>query len=140
METAFMDVAGRVGHVELFDAIAVIFVVSFFGTGLTGQLGAARLLFRMGREKVLPQKPFACLSRSKVPAPNVLIVGAVAFFATQFLAFELAAELLNFGAFLAFMGVNLTSFVQFYLGKKAGEDRHFLKDAALPLLGFLFCM
>jgi putrescine importer len=140
METAFMDVAGRVGHVGLFDAIAVILVVSFFGTGLTGQLGAARLLFSMGRDKVLPQKLFACLNRSKVPAPNILIIGALAFFATQFLTFELAAELLNFGAFLAFMGVNLASFVQFYVVRKPGRSRHFVKDAVIPLLGFLFCL
>lgn len=140
LETAFFDVARRVGHSGLFDAMAVVMVLSSLGCGLTGQLGAARLLFTMGRDRVLPRKPFAFLGRSHVPTANVWIIGGLAFLGTQVLSYELAAELLNFGAFLAFMGVNLTSFVQFYLVGQPGRKRHFIKDAAIPLVGFFFCL
>jgi amino acid transporter len=58
VETAFMDIARRVGHLALFDAMAVVLAVSSLGCGLTGQLGAARLLFSMGRDRVLPPKPW----------------------------------------------------------------------------------
>jgi amino acid transporter len=139
-ETAFMDISGVVGHMGLFHTMAAVLLISSLGCGLTGQLGAARLLFSMGRDKVLPSKPFARLSRSNVPATNVLILAVLAFLFTQIWSYELAAEMLNFGAFLAFMGVNFTCFVHFYLRKHQGRKRHLGKDAMIPLVGFLFCL
>jgi amino acid transporter len=94
----------------------------------------------MGRDKVLPSKPFGYLGRTKVPSANVLIIGVLAFIFSQFFSYELAAEMLNFGAFLAFMGVNFACFFQFYIGGQPGEKRHLLKDALIPLVGFLFCL
>lgn len=138
--TAFMDVSRRVGGAGLFDAMAVVLVVSSLGCGVTGQLGAARLLFCMGRDKVLPSKPFTHLGRTNVPTFNVLIIGVFAFIGTQIFSYELAAELLNFGAFMAFMGVNLTSFYQFYVVRQEERKRHIIKDAVIPLVGFLFCL
>lgn len=140
LETAFMDVAMRVGHTGLFNAMAAVLLVSSIGCALTGQLGATRLLYSMGRDKVLPPKPFAYLGRNNVPTVNVLIIGVLAFLFTQIWSYELAAEMLNFGAFIAFMGVNFTCFVQFYLVRQPGRNRHLLKDAVIPLVGFLFCL
>jgi amino acid transporter len=59
LETAFMDICNRVGGVILFNAMGAILIVAAFGSGLTGTLGAARLLFGMGRDGVLPKKFFA---------------------------------------------------------------------------------
>jgi amino acid transporter len=47
--------------------------------------------------------------------------------------------MLNFGAFLAFMGVNLACFWQFSVRRQQGYKRRILQDAVLPLIGFLFC-
>jgi len=56
-------------------------------------------------------------------------------------AYEHAGELLNFGAFLAFMGVNFACFWQFsVIGKRAGAKPRLVRDAILPILGFLFCL
>ena len=140
LETAFMDVAMRVGHTGLFNAMAAILLVSSIGCALTGQLGATRLLYSMGRDKVLPPKPFAYLGRNNVPTINVLIIGVLAFIFTQIWSYELAAEMLNFGAFIAFMGVNFTCFVQFYVIRQPERTRHLLKDAVIPLVGFFFCL
>src|SRR5208282_3733377 len=68
-ETAFMDVARVVGHTGLFNAMAAVLLVSSLGCALTGQLGATRLMYSMGRDKVLP-KPFAYLGRNNVPTIN----------------------------------------------------------------------
>lgn len=140
LETAFMDVARQVGHNWLFDAMAVVLVVSSLGCGITGQLGAARLLFSMGRDKVLPRWPFGYLGRTKVPTANVLIIGVLALVFSQIFNYELAAEMLNFGAFLAFMGVNFCCFTQYYLRTPPGHKRRLLTDAVIPLAGFLFCL
>jgi putrescine importer len=44
--------------------------------------------------------------------------------------------MLNFGAFICFMGVNLAAFVRFFI---RSEHKTFL-NAVLPLLGFLICL
>jgi len=56
------------------------------------------------------------------------------------LNFEQAATVLNFGAFLAFMGVNLAAFKCLYLARPPGQRRRLLRDGLVPALGFLFCL
>ena len=53
--------------------------------------------------------------------------------------FETAAELLNFGALLAFMGVNVAAVRRFYLSPQAGGERRVMRDCVLPAAGALFC-
>ena len=146
LETAFMDICSRVGGVVLFNAMGVILIVAAFGSGLTGTLGAARLLFGMGRDGVLPKKFFGYLKPgSGTPTYNILLIGGVAFAGAELLyhignAYEHAGELLNFGAFLAFTGVNLACFWQFtVLAQRKGMKWRFFQDALVPLLGFLVC-
>jgi len=145
LETAFMDICRRVGGALLFNAMGIILIVAAFGSGLTGTLGAARLLFGMGRDGVLPKKTFGYLKPgSNTPTFNIVLIGFLAFAGAVLLnyvgsAYEHAGELLNFGAFLAFMGVNLATFWQFSIVFKEGHKRHFLRDSILPLIGFLFC-
>jgi putrescine importer len=145
LETAFMDICRRVGGLILFNAMAAILIVAAFGSGLTGTLGAARLLFGMGRDGVLPRKFFGHLKPgSSTPTYNILLIGALAFVGAVLLnyigsAYQHAGELLNFGAFLAFMGVNLATFWQFSIKRQPGYERHFFRDSLLPLIGFLFC-
>lgn len=145
LETAFMDICSRVGGVFLFNAMGFILIVAAFGSGLTGTLGAARLLFGMGRDNVLPKKFFGQLKPgSSTPTNNILLIGGLAFLGAVLLnyigsAYEHAGELLNFGAFLAFMGVNLACFWQFGVRRQPDYQRRILQDAVLPIIGFLFC-
>src|SRR5579871_4569844 len=143
-ETAFMDICSRVGGKFLFNAMATILIVAAFGSGLTGTLGAARLLFGMGRDGVLPKKIFGHLKPgSSTPTYNILLIGGLAFAGAELLyhignAYEHAGELLNFGAFLAFTGVNLACFWQFtVLAQRKGVKWRLVQDALVPLTGFL---
>jgi amino acid transporter len=144
LETAFMDVCQRVGGTYLFEAMGLVLILAALGSGLTGGLGAARLLFGMGRDGVLPRKFFAHLhSETNTPTYNILLIGVVAYLGAVGLnyignAFEHAGELLNFGAFLAFMGVNVSTFWHFTFVRK-GYQRRILADIVLPLIGFAFC-
>jgi putrescine importer len=140
IETAFLDVCSRVGGAFLFHTMAAILVVACLGSGLAGQVGAARLLFAMGRDGVLPRRLFGYLSpRSASPTRNICFIAGLAFVGGAFLSYERAAELLNFGAFLAFMGVNLATIRRYYFDPARAATRSFWSNLAAPALGFLFC-
>ena len=119
---------------------ASILIVAAFGSGLTGTLGAARLLFGMGRDGVLPKKFFGHLKPgSSTPTNNILLIGGLAFLGAVLLnyigsAYQHAGELLNFGAFLAFMGVNLACFWQFSVKRQQGYQTKFLTRYSAPAL------
>jgi amino acid transporter len=140
VETAFIDVTGRVGGPWLFQAMAILLVVANIGAGLTSQVGAARLLFGMGRENVIPRRIFARLHPVRnTPWINILLLGVLAFAGAQFMSYELTAELLNFGAFLGFMGVNAAVIWNFWLRPTHPRPRSLLLDLVAPAAGFLFC-
>jgi putrescine importer len=140
IDTAFIDVTGRVGGVALLKATAILLFVANVGAGLTSQVGAARLLFGMGRENVIPVRYFARLHPVRnTPDINIILLGILAFVGAQFIGYELAAELLNFGAFLGFMGVNAAVIWKFWVQRGDARGRNFLFDVILPLLGFVFC-
>ena len=145
LETAFMDICTRAGGLILSWSMALVLIVAAFGSGLTGTLGAARLLFGMGRDGVLPKKFFGQLTPgTNAPTNNILLIGGLSFVGAVMLnyigsAYEHAGELLNFGAFLAFMGVNFACFWQFTMRRRQGAPMNFVRDALLPLVGFLFC-
>jgi len=50
--------------------------------------------------------------------------------------FELGANLLNFGAFIAFMGVNAAAFTRYFLR----AEHKALGNLLPPLLGFTICL
>jgi amino acid transporter len=138
--TAFMDAARRAGGMWLFEAMILVLAVANVGAGLTGQVGAARLLFALGRENVLPKRFFAHLStKTNTPSFNIALIGALTFAGSLGKRYDLIGELQNFGAFLGFMGVNLATIRQFYFLPLAGRRRSFWKDFLLPGLGFVIC-
>jgi len=140
VETAFMDVSRVVGGALLFKAMAGILILANLGAGMSAQAGVSRLLFGMGRDNVLPRSLFAYLDpKRNLPLYNILLVGILTFMGALFLNYEQAADLINFGAFLAFMGVNLATVRTFYFSKSSNHQRHLLTDAIVPVIGFVFC-
>jgi len=140
VEMAFMDVTRRVGGPALFHGMGLVILLSSLGGGLAGEVAAARVLFSMGRDNVLPRKIFGYLGpKTSNPSINIVLVSLVAWTGSLVLGLERAGELLNFGAFLAFMGVNLAAIRQCYFLQDK-RKRRFLADAMIPFLGFLFCL
>ncbi|MBK7710821.1 MAG: APC family permease [Bacteroidales bacterium] len=140
VETAFFDVSARVGGSLLSTSFAVVLCIGCLGTCLAGQAGAARLLYAMGRDNVLPGKFFSHVSnKSAIPNYNVILIGGLTVSISLIISYQGAAELLNFGAFLGFIGVNLAAFRQFYLLRPAGQKRNFFTDAVVPFIGFGVC-
>ena len=110
VDTAFVHVAGRAGGAVLFMAVNASLLVATIGSGMGAQLGAARLLYAMGRDRALPTSFFGAIEpRKRIPRNNVLLIGVISLLGALVMSYETGAELLNFGALLAFMGVNLSS-------------------------------
>ena len=136
VDTAFVEVAGKAGGPWLFAVVGGALLIATVGSGTGAHLGAARLLYGMGRSDALPRSFFGQVNpRTRIPSNNVLLVGALALVGALTLTFQLGAEMLNFGAFIAFMGVNLAVFAHYWWG---GRDRNW-STLVLPLLGFLIC-
>ena len=139
-ETAFMDVARTVGGPLLFTAYGVVLLVSSMACGLAGHVGAARLLYSMGRDDVIPKKIFGHLSPQKGnPVYNEWIVGILAYIAVLTIPWELAAEIVTFGALLAFTAVNLVALLHFWFSQDALGQRNVFVDALVPGFGAVFC-
>jgi putrescine importer len=140
IEMAFLDVTRRVGGKALFQGMGIVILLSSLGGALAAQVAAARVLFGMGRDNVLPRRFFAALNpKTGNPTFNIVLVAIVTWSGSLLLNLEHAGELLNFGAFLAFMGVNLAVIRQcFFLQDK--HARRFFPDVIAPALGFLFCL
>lgn len=136
VDTAFVFVAGRAGGRWLFSLINVTLLVATVGSGMGSQLGAARLFYGMGRSNALPRRFFGAIEpKRRIPRNNVLLVGGVALIGAMTLSFERGVELLNFGALLAFMGVNCSAFLRYYVR----ETRKRWFNLVSPILGFLIC-
>ena len=86
--------------------MAILLLVAMVGAALTTQVGAARLMFGMGRDDLIPRRFFADLHPVRnTPNYNIWLIGLLAYGGSLVMSYEVTAEILNFGAFLGFMGV-----------------------------------
>jgi putrescine importer len=136
VESAFPLVAQRAGGFFLFQLVNFTILIANVGSGMGSQLGAARLLYGMGRSNGIPKKFFGAIDpKNHIPRNNVIFVGAIALIGAFLITYERGTELLNFGALIAFMGVNAASLVLYFV--RAPEKRW--TNLVYPLLGFWIC-
>lgn len=136
VDTAFVHVARKAGGAMLFVIINATLLVANIGSGTGAHLGAARLLYGMGRSEALPRRFFGAVhAPTGIPRNNVLLIGGLALVGGFLLSFQRGAELLNFGAFIAFMGVNLAAFTRYWVR----AEKKTLVNFLAPMIGFFFC-
>ena len=165
VNTAYSYVAGRAWK-PLFPIVGFTLLLANFGSGMAAQIGAARLLYGMGRSNALPKSFFGAVDeKHRVPRNNVFLVGIVALVGAFVLeivagyktydlgtnglswatfvkilnggeAYGLGAEMLNFGALIAFMGVNAAALLRYYV--RSSEKK--LGFLIPPALGFIICL
>jgi amino acid transporter len=138
-DTAFFDVCDLVGGKFLFHSMTLVLAIACLGSALTGQVGAARILFGMGRDNALPRF-FAVLDKRDNPVVNIWLIGGLCLAGALLLNYEKAATLINFGAFLAFLGVNLAVIREFLFRPPAGHKRNWFLDLIAPGAAFVFCL
>ncbi|MCK4966067.1 amino acid permease, partial [bacterium] len=120
--------------------LAFILMVGSVGSGVTGLTGSTRVMYGMGRDGMLPTKFFAHISEKHgVPSYNIILVGLIAFIGANVLSYDKCAHLINFGAFLAFMLVNMASIREYYIKAEEKDFRCFMKNFLPPAIGVIAC-
>jgi putrescine importer len=146
VESAFALLSRQAGGFILFQIINITLLLANMGSALGSQLAAGRLLYGMGRGNALPRAFFGAIEpKRRIPRNNIIVVGAFALAGAAILeffagrlgggAYEIGAEALNFGAFIAFMGVNAASFLHHW----RNAERRSPGGLIIPALGFLIC-
>jgi amino acid transporter len=103
--------------------IFIIMIVAGISCALASLTSAARLMYGMGRDGVLPRKFFSYVSpKSQIPTYNILLIAAVTLIlAFTFKRFQTAAEVLNYGAFLGFFSVNAAVIFEYLIRNRKGS-------------------
>jgi len=140
-ETVILDIGRRIGGPLLFGGLTFVLLVAALASALTGQAGASRLLYGMGRDGVLSKRIFAHINpRFSTPTRSIYLLGSVSLIAAIFLRFQIAVELLNFGAFAGFIMVNLSVIRHFYFRLRQRSGMDMLTNLVFPALGTLACV
>ncbi|HEX3435815.1 MAG TPA: APC family permease [Pseudacidobacterium sp.] len=137
IDTAYVHISGHVGGPILFAIVNAALLLANMGSGMASQLGAARLLLVMGQDGALPQKFFGAIHpKNRIPRNNVILIGVICLAGGLVFSYQLGTELLNYGALLAFMGVNVSSVVRGW--RSGGMTQWF--PMLISTAGFLTCL
>ncbi|WP_188042418.1 APC family permease [Microbacterium sp. ANT_H45B] len=145
--TAYRDLADPdVGVFELLqrlggDALGLTFFVTDQSATILAAMAAiaavSRLLYTMGRDRILPQRFFGRLSpRFGTPVNNILLTSAIALTAI-FYADNLfgAASLTSFGAVTGFIMVNVAVIGHYFIRERRRSGGDVLRFLVMPLAG-----
>jgi amino acid transporter len=139
-ETVILDIGRRIGGEWMFGSLTFVLLVAGLASALTGQAGASRLLYGMGRDGVISKRIFAHIDRRfSTPTRGIYVMSLLSLIGVLFLRFEIAVELLNFGAFAGFILVNLSVIRQFYFRMHRRSGWEMFTNLVFPTLGSLVC-
>lgn len=140
VETAILDISQIIGGSSFLGFTSVILVVAAIASSVTGQAGASRLLYGMGRDGILPKSIFAYLDPvHATPTRSIYLMGFISFAGALLISFQQVVELVSFGAFVGFILVNLSVIRHYFLrGKRRGAAAT-LRYLVFPSLGTLVC-
>lgn len=139
-DSAFYEICLQVGGQFLGTLTSIAMIAAGLANAIDAQAGVARVLYSMGRDRVIPYKVFAYLHpKTKVPIYTFIILAVIAFIGTT-QSLDTILTIINFGALFAFMCVNLSVVVHFFIKGKKRAGMDFVKYLVLPALGFATCL
>ncbi|ESE72843.1 amino acid transporter [Salmonella enterica subsp. enterica serovar Paratyphi B str. SARA62] len=135
---AFFTIAGNVGGIWLKVAFSIIVAfVCAVGNIITAQTAVSRVLFSMGRDRMLPAFLAHVHTTRKTPDYAILFTGGVTLLLSYLFSgkIESISTLVNFGALFAFFVVNLCVFILFNFRMKA--QRRIFAHVISPIMGMI---
>ncbi len=134
-ESAALDILSYLGGNLLTSLFLAVVLTAAFASAVASGGSAARILYAMGRENILPKRIFGYVSpKFHTPVNNVLIIGTLAL-TSVFFTIDTATSLINFGALFAFTFVNLSVIAHFFMKNKKRSMRESIWYLVIPLLG-----
>lgn len=116
-----------------------VYVIACIACSIAAQGSAARILYGMGRDGLLPKKVFAHVhEKYRTPTYSIIVIAVISLIAI-FMDLNLATSIINFGALLGFTMVNVCVIVYFFIKKKNRGFGGFFKYLLVPLIGAVFC-
>lgn len=136
IDAAGLEIMEKVGGPILGAAFLIVYICSVMASALVSQASAARIIYTMGRDGVLPKKLFGTLvTRRKLPLGGFVVaslIGLVALFVT----IEQSFIMLAFGVLVAFSAVNLATFKYFIFDLRKRRFPELIQYGLLPIAGF----
>ncbi|WP_411683214.1 APC family permease [Clostridium thailandense] len=117
-----------------------IFFTATFGAGLlasslAGVTSASRVLYGMGRDGILPHAIFGKLhAKYKTPTYSIIIISVIGLLA-MVVPLATANGVLNFGALLAFVMVNLSVIAWYFIKQKKRSGMDIIRYLLAPIIG-----
>lgn len=124
---------------KLFQSIFLLAIlINTFASALASHASAARLIYIMGVDGVIPGKRLKYIHpKFRSPIFCVLLVGLLSLNAI-FFRLDTAVSLISFGAMVAFSAVNISVFIWFVIYKKEFFTfKQVLKNIVCPSLGMV---
>lgn len=140
VDTAGMDVAMEAGGNFLVSFFIAAYVAGCLASAIASQVSVSRILYSMGRNRLLPPKIFGVLHpRFQTPYLGAFVVGIVSLLALV-VPLDLASSVISFGALIAFTVVNLGVLKHYAIdeGRRHGYDA--VKYLVLPIIGVILCL
>ncbi|RWR05287.1 APC family permease [Siminovitchia fortis] len=137
-DSAYLEIASDIGGIFLNSAFTAVALTAGFASAVASGSSAARILYAMGRENILPRRIFGYVSpKYKTPVYNILIVAIVALSAL-FFNLDTATSFITFGAFFAFVFVNLSVISHYFIKKGVRTPKGIIQYLIIPLIGAIF--
>lgn len=134
-DTAAFEIATRIGGAFFGAVFLAALVIAQFTSGIAAQAAGSRLLYAMGRDGVLPRSVFGRLNpRFRTPVLSLLAIAAIGSIA-MVMDVATSTSFINFGAFLAFIMVNVSVVALWLRERRAGRRLNPLTYVVFPLIG-----
>lgn len=139
-DSAYLEIAYTIGGIFLNSTFVAVGLTTGFASAVASGSSAARILYAMGRENILPKRVFGYISpKYHTPVYNLLIV-ALAAMTALFFSLDTATSFITFGALFAFIFVNLSVFSYFFMKKGMRTTKGIIQYLIIPFTGALLVL
>jgi len=137
-DNGFYLVASIAGGKFLYALTAIATAIAWgIFNSLAAQTAISRILFAMGRDRMMPAALSKVHPKFKTPYISAIVVGVMSIILVAIfnsLGVDAISRLVNFGALTSFCVLHFTVVYHFYFKKKSGNV---LRHLILPVLGFI---
>ncbi|MCY7493662.1 APC family permease [Bacillus safensis] len=136
-DTVFFNIAKIAAGSSIQTFITLMIIVSGVASALASQSASSRLLYGMGRDKIISEKFFGYLHPTfKTPIYNILLMAFIGISGGIILDMQIISNLVAFGGLFGFICVNLSVINHYYIKNKQRN----LSNLLVPLIGTFVCL